>query len=89
MNTWNVFITGRARKQLLRMPERIQSLFEVAVEDMKREGAAPDGWDVKQIGADEFRLRLTYRYRIRYRVVRPKGTGIEVFYIGHRRDAYR
>ncbi len=52
-------------------------------------GPMPTGWDIKRMDRDEYRMRLTYRYRMRYRVMRESELEIEVFYIGHRRDAYR
>ena len=38
---------------------------------------------------DEYWSRLNYRYRMRYRVTDEQALEIDVFYIGHRRDAYR
>jgi len=34
-------------------------------------------------------VRTTYRYRMRYRVTSNQALQIEVFYVGHRKDAYR
>ena len=53
------------------------------------EGPKPKGWDVRKTGEDEYRLRLTYRYRLRLQVTSTQVLAIEVFYIGHRKDAYR
>jgi hypothetical protein len=39
-------------------------------------------------GPGEYRLRLTYSYRMRYRAVGGE-LEIEIFYLGHRREAYR
>ena len=47
------------------------------------------GWDMRKTGNNEYRVRLTYRYRMRYRVTNEQMLEIEVFYLGHRKDAYR
>jgi hypothetical protein len=44
---------------------------------------------VRKTANDEYRLRLTYRYRMRYQVVSQLRLEINVFYVGHRKDAYR
>ena len=67
----------------------IQALAELAVTGMEEQGVNPVGWDTLKIGKDEYRLRLNYRYRMRYRVTPEQTLRIEVFYIGHRREAYR
>lgn len=82
-------MTKLAHKQLRKLPGRIQDLADLAVEDLEALGPAPTGWDVRKTGKDEYRLRLTYRYRMRYRVTSPGRLEIEVFYVGHRRDAYK
>ena len=89
MNTWNVFVTKRARKQLTKLPVMIAALADIAIKDLISHGPMPTGWDIKRMDRDEYRMRLTYRYRMRYRVMRESELEIEVFYIGHRRDAYR
>lgn len=57
--------------------------------DLESEGPKPRGWDVRKTADDEYRVRLTYRYRMRYQVVRQQRLEINVFYVGHRKDAYR
>ena len=89
MNTWNVFLTVRAYKQLRKLPRKIQDLTDLAVVDLEGQGPVPAGWDVRKTGDGEYRIRLTYRYRMRYRIVQPGKFEIEVFYVGHRRDAYK
>ncbi len=85
----SVFITSRARKQLAKLPAMIAALADMAIKDLKSHGPMPTDWDIKRTDLDEYRMRQTYRYRMRYRVVREGELEIEVFYIGHRRDAYR
>lgn len=89
MNTWTVFLTRRAYKQLDRLPRKIRALVDLAVQDLELHGPAPYGWNVKKTGNDEYRIRLTLRYRMRYKTVSTKKLEISVFYVGHRRDAYR
>lgn len=52
-------------------------------------GIASGGWDTLKTDGREYRLRLNYRYRMRYRVTGEQTLEIEIFYIGHRKDAYR
>ena len=89
MSIWTVTLTGRAYKQLKGLPSAIQDLADAAIHDLEESGPKPVGWDVRKTGDDEYRVRLTYRYRMRYRVVSQRLLEIEVFYAGHRKDAYR
>lgn len=87
--TWNVFLTRTAYKQFRKLPRRVQELADLAVLDLEANGAAPQGWDVRKTGNQQYRLRLNYRYRMRYRMTAMRELEIEVFFVGHRRDAYR
>jgi len=87
--TWTVTLTGKAYKQLQRLPADIQDLADLAVHDLEAEGPKPKGRDARKTEDDEYRVRLTYRYRMRYRVRSNQALQIEVFYVGHRKDAYR
>ena len=87
--TWNVYLTRKAHKQQVKLPQSIQDLADLAVADLEEMGLRPQGWNTLKTGDDEYRLRLTYRYRMCYRVTGERAMEIEVFYIGHRRDAYR
>jgi mRNA-degrading endonuclease RelE of RelBE toxin-antitoxin system len=86
---WTVYLTRKAHKQVSKLPVSIQDLADLAVADMEEQGTHPQGWDVLKTDNNEFRLRLTYRYRMRYRVTEDRSLQIEIFYVGHRRDAYR
>ena len=88
MNTWKVSITRKAYKQFQKLPYKIQDLIDLAITDLEEQGYQPEGWDVKKTGINEYRLRLTYRYRMRYRIYDNRIMEIEIFYLGHRRDAY-
>ena len=87
--TWTVYLTRRADKQLTKLPRTIQDLSDLAIADLEEQGINPQGWDTLKTDDDEYRLRLNYRYRLRYRVTDERVLEIEVFYIGHRKDAYR
>ncbi len=87
--TWNVYLTRKAYKQLAKLPRSIQDLADLAVTDLEEQGINPKGWNTLKTDKDEYRLRLNYRYRMRYRVTDEKIVEIEVFYVGHRREAYR
>jgi len=83
--TWIVNLTRKAHKQLVKLPKSIQDLADLAVEDLEEQGINLQGWDTLKTGDDEYRLRLNYRYRI----TDDKALEIDVFYVGHRREAYR
>jgi mRNA-degrading endonuclease RelE of RelBE toxin-antitoxin system len=89
MSNWTIYLTRKAYKQLHKLPQRIQDLADLAVADLEEQGINPTGWDTLKTDEDEYRLRLTYRYRMRYRITDTKELEIEVFYIGHRKEAYR
>lgn len=88
MNTWNVKIIKKAYKQLKKLPSAIQDIVDDAVADLELEGPQPRHWNTKKIGENEYRLRLNYHYRMRY-AVKETELFIEIFYIGHRKDAYK
>lgn len=86
---WTVSLTRQAFKELNKLPTSIQDLADLAVHDLEEQGLNPQGWDVRKTGEKEYRLRLTYRYRMRYRWISDRMLEIEIFYIGHRKEAYR
>ena len=86
--TWTVYLTRKAYKQLAKLPQSIQDLADLAVADLEEQGVNPQGWNTLKTSDDEYRLRLNYRYRMRYRLT-DNLVEIEVFYVGHRREAYR
>jgi mRNA-degrading endonuclease RelE of RelBE toxin-antitoxin system len=71
------------------LPQSIQDLTDLAVSDLEEQGINPEGWNSLNTNEDEYRIRLNYRYRMRYRVTDEQTLEIEVFYAGHRREAYR
>lgn len=87
MMKWSVNLTTKAYKQLQELPETIQDLADEAISDLESLGPIPKHWDVKKIANAEYRIRLNYRYRMRY-IAKSDYLLIEVFYIGHRKDAY-
>lgn len=89
MRIWTVYLTRIAYEQIGMLPRRIQDLTDLAISDLEEQGIHPKGWDVIKTARGEYRLRITYRYRMRYRVIRDRELKIEVYYVGHRREAYR
>ena len=87
--SWSVYLTRKAHKQLAKLPQSIQELADLALEDLAEQGINPEGWNTLKTNDDEYRLRLNYRYRMRYRITEEQAVEIEVFYVGHRREAYR
>ena len=85
---WKVEITKKAYKQLAKLPNTIHDLTDAAVRALEHDGPVPKYWDVKKLDILEYRLRLNYRYRMKYRIEKQKLL-VEIFYIGHRKNAYR
>ena len=88
MKRWTIILLRKADKQFKKLPKAIQDIAFEALEDLEVEGAMPRYWDVKKTNTNEYRLRINYRYRMRYKVEQERLI-IEVFYIGHRKDAYK
>jgi len=86
---WTVNLTRKAYKKLIKLPQSIQDLADLAISDLEEQGINPKGWDTLKTAEGEYRLRLNYRYRMRYRVLEDQSLEIEIFYAGHRRDAYK
>ena len=86
---WTVHLTRKARKQLAGLPEPIRGLAGEAMAALEEQGVNPQDWNTLKTGDGEYRLRLNYRYRMRYRVAGRRILDIEVFYVGHRQEAYR
>lgn len=78
----------KIEKQLNKLPEDIQDVFDRVLERLELYGPCPEGWNVKKLAPYTYRLRLGYRYRLLYKVENDKLI-IELIYIGHRKNAYR
>lgn len=87
MKKWTVNLTPKAYKQLKKLPAIIQDLADDAMSDLENHGPTPKHWDIKKIQEEGYRIRLNYRYRMRY-TVESDCLLIDIFYIGHRKDAY-
>ena len=74
---------------MARLPQPIQDLADLAISDLEDQGINPQGWNTPKTDDDEYCLRLNYRYRMRYRITEEQALKIEIFYVGHRREAYR
>lgn len=84
---WKVEFTRNAYKQWKKLAANIQCIVDDAILSLEEEGVVPKHWDVKKIGEGKYRIRLNYRYRMKY-IFRKKSSRIEIIYIGHRKDAY-
>ena len=86
--SWNIKEKKSILKSVKKLPVEILTIYGEAKDDLANEGPVPVGWDVCKINDNEYRLKLNYRYRIRYMVdITIKIIGIT--YLGHRKDAYR
>ena len=88
MNKWRVALLKKAGKQREALPRVIRALIDYAIADLEAEGPHATSWDIKKTAENEYRLRLNYRYRMRY-TVKEHELIIEIFYLGHRKDAYK
>lgn len=88
MKKWKITLQRKAAKQFQKLPKAIQDMAFELMEDLEAEGATPKYWDVKKTSDNEYRVRINYRYRMRYKVGQKEFI-IEVFYIGHRKEAYQ
>lgn len=84
---WSIQVSREVAKNMRRLPKNVQEIALLALEALKNEGPVPKYWDILKTDQGEYRMRLNYRYRMRYRVI-EKILVIEVFYLGHRKDAY-
>lgn len=75
-------------RQCRRLDSFTRHLTDDLVADLKQQGPFPDGWDICKTNDHEYRVRLNYRFRVRYTIQENRLT-INVFYIGHRKDAYQ
>jgi len=82
-----VLVRKDVEKGIGKLPDLIRKLVAEALDDLAAQGPWPHGWNVKQIGSQGYRLRLTYRYRMRY-AAEQRVLLIQVIYVGHRKDAY-
>ena len=59
--SWSVYLTRKAHKQSMKLPNKIQDLADLALVDLAEQGINPQGWNTLKTN-DEYRLRLNYRY---------------------------
>ena len=83
---WKVTETKQAAKEIARLPKKISLIYRVLVEDLKREGPRPHGWDVKALtGREEVRIKLNREYRVLILVIEPS---LIVVKVAHRKEVY-
>jgi mRNA interferase RelE/StbE len=84
--TYEVRLLVTARRQLLRVPERIRSRIGNAIRALAAD-PHPPGCKKLTGGTDYFRIRVG-DYRVLYEV-RDRDVLVLVIKIGHRREVYR
>ncbi len=82
---YKVRLTGRARKELTRLPQAVQSRVLAALRDLAVT-PRPSG-NKKLTGQESYRMRVR-NYRVLYDVD-DESQLVEVWRIQHRRDVYR
>ena len=60
-------------KEVQKLPRRIQILYGEFLADLKREGLAIQGWELKKMGgsSNEYRAKLNQSYRVIIEYVKP------------------
>ncbi len=66
MQKYTVNLSPKAFKQLKELPANIQMLVGKAITAFENMGPVPRHWDVKKIEYNSYRIRLNYRYRMKY-----------------------
>jgi len=84
---WKVAVKKAVQKNIRKLPKPVRAILDEAIEDLKQQGPHPKNWDIVQLDKDEYRIRLNYRYRMIYMVIKQLVL-IEIIYAGHRKDAY-
>ncbi|MCX7545356.1 hypothetical protein [Marinicella gelatinilytica] len=50
---WTVNLTRKAYKKLIKLPQTIQDLADLAISDLEEQGINPQGWDTLKTGEGE------------------------------------
>ncbi len=86
--TWEVSFTGKAAKQVGKLPEREQDVLKLLVRDLQMRGPVASGWkNYSKLGKTTHHCHLSYRWVACWRVEDRGIRLIEMYYVGSRKDA--
>ncbi len=75
-------------KEVARLPRKIQVLYSLFLEDLKKEGLALKGWDLKKLSGvgSDYRVKLNRDYRVIIEFIKPD---LIIVKVTSREGAYR
>lgn len=75
-------------KEIERLPKNIQILYKEFLIDLKRDGLAIKGWELKKMGgaSNEYRAKLNQNYRVIIEYVKPD---LIIIKVASREGAYK
>ena len=83
---WIVIESRDAKKQLSRVPKRVQIIYRQVVSDLEKEGPFPYGWVAAPLrGRVDIKIRLNREYRVLVRIEKPN---LIVIKVAHRKEVY-
>ncbi|MBI2970166.1 MAG: cytotoxic translational repressor of toxin-antitoxin stability system [Gammaproteobacteria bacterium] len=85
---WTVKVARRAAKRALRLPSRVQMLFQTLLVDLATTGPIQHEWpNYSRLADERYHCHLTYRCVAFSMEAAPESRVIEVTYVGSREDA--
>lgn len=86
--TWKVGLSGKAPKQVDKLPKKIRDLLTALRLEIQAAGPVRGNWpNYSKLGLDEHHCHLTYNYVACWRVKDKKVQIVEVYYVGSRENA--
>ena len=84
---YRVKIKRRVARGLKKLPQNVQKLLFLLIEDLKSDGPIQKSWNnFSPIGKDQYHCHLTYRYVACWACHKGE-IEIEVYYVGSREKA--
>jgi len=84
---YEVKIKKKAIRRLKKLPQNVQKLLFLLVEDLKADGSIQKSWqNFSSLGDDKYHCHLNYRY-VACWTCRQGEIEIEVYYVGSREKA--
>jgi mRNA-degrading endonuclease RelE of RelBE toxin-antitoxin system len=85
---WRVAFTGKAAKQVKKMPQREQDYLALLARDLRLTGPAQPSWpNYSKLGKNEYHCHLSYRWVACWRSNGNELELIEIYYAGSRENA--
>jgi len=89
MDKWKVITKKRMKKNLAKLPQKIQEIYEALVFDLSIKGPVPGKkWqNYSPLGKNQHHCHLTYSYVACWEEVSGEIRLLEVYYVGSRENA--